>query len=102
MVVHAGIIPGIFVEAMDPYDLLHMRNIEGRLQPHESDAFGEPWVNRWQGPFHVVFGHDSNRGLQRTSFATGLDTGCVYGLELTALIMPENEIISVQSTQPRW
>lgn len=38
-------------------------------------------------PSTVIYGHDSRRGLQLRRWTKGLDTGCVKGGRLTALIM---------------
>jgi Calcineurin-like phosphoesterase len=95
LVVHAGVVPGLPVERQKPADLLTMRALtpHGQASPRLED--GVQWVTRYSGPEHVIFGHDALSGLQRTAFASGLDTGCVYGRELTALILPENKLVSV-------
>lgn len=67
------------------------------FQACERDGVGKPWAEVWPGPEHVIFGHDAIRALQKYPFATGIDTGCVYGKELTACILPGHHLISIQA-----
>jgi Calcineurin-like phosphoesterase len=85
-VVHAGIVPGLPMSQQDPHDLLHLRSISENGDP--SSKWGPPWALRYLGPPHIVFGHNARKDPQLHQFATGLDTGCVYGGALTALVVP--------------
>jgi hypothetical protein len=94
LVVHGGLVPGVPLEAQVRKDLLNMRSITSDGLPSRK-VEGTPWGALWKGPPHVVFGHDAVRGLQRHAWATGLDTGCVYGGALTALVLPQGELVTV-------
>lgn len=85
-VVHAGVVPGVPWEAQDPRLVTHLRSIAEDGTP--SDRHGIPWGARYEGPPHVVFGHNARRDVQLHPHATGLDTGCVYGGALTGLVLP--------------
>jgi diadenosine tetraphosphatase ApaH/serine/threonine PP2A family protein phosphatase len=94
VVVHGGLVPGVALEAQSRDHLLNLRSIDAEGHPSKR-LDGTPWAALWPGPERVVFGHDAIRGLQRHPFALGLDTGCVYGRALTALVLPENDLVSV-------
>lgn len=97
LVVHAGLLPGRSLLAQDRADLLTMRSVTPDGKPSKRVDDGVPWASLWEGPDEVVFGHDAIRGLQRYPKALGLDTGCVYGRRLTAWVMPERRLVSVQA-----
>ncbi len=88
VVAHAGIDPRLELSQQDPWVVTHMRSIDADGEP--SEKWGTDWGVSYVGPTHVVFGHNARRSPQLHPFATGLDTGCVYGGRLTALILPEN------------
>ncbi|KAJ5360110.1 hypothetical protein N7517_009301 [Penicillium concentricum] len=103
IVVHAGLAPSIPPEDQDPYYLMHMRSFvcklgdEDGLTPAESPG-EESWVtewDRWQDKLAskttVIFGHDAKRRLQRSRYAIGLDSGCLYGNQLSAVVIEASD-----------
>jgi hypothetical protein len=99
IVVHGGLVPGVALTAQPRKYLLNLRSLTPDGQPSTRVKDGVPWASRWTGPEHVIFGHDAVRGLQRHLHATGLDTGCVYGRRLTALVLPERRLVSVPAAR---
>jgi hypothetical protein len=95
LVVHAGLRPGRAPEHEERTNLLTMRSIRADGSGSKRIEEGVPWASLWTGPDHVLFGHDAVRGLQEWPFATGLDTGCVYGRQLTAMLLPGRRLVSV-------
>lgn len=95
--VHAGFVSGIRLGKQNPRLMMNMRSIlpDGTVT---SKFFNNwPWARLWDGPQTVLFGHDADRGLQQYEHAIGLDTGCVYGGRLTACILPEKRLVSVNA-----
>lgn len=87
LVVHAGLDPRVSqVRQQSPRDLMTIR---------VPDGMHVPWYEAYEGDPLVVFGHWArNEPLIRPK-AIGLDTSCVYGGHLTALILPERRFVSV-------
>ncbi len=96
-VLHAGRLPEVPLEAHEPAWLMSMRTIAADGAPSKRLEDGPLWAASWGGPDEVVFGHDAISGLQRWPHAIGLDTGCVYGGALSAYVLPEREVVSVQA-----
>jgi hypothetical protein len=96
VVVHGGVVPGVPIEKQEREHFLTLRSIREDGTPSKKIE-GHPWAAVWKGPERIVFGHDAVRGLQQEPMATGLDTGCVYGGKLTALLLPERKLVSVNA-----
>lgn len=67
----------------------------------ETDEYGLPvryeWANDYRGDAMVVYGHTPVGEAQWTNRTINIDTGCVFGGQLTALRYPEREIVSVEA-----
>jgi hypothetical protein len=99
-VVHAGVVPGVPFEDQDARTLMRIRTVSANGDPQEK-ASGVLWGARYKGPPHIVFGHNAGRAPQLHRWATGLDTGCVYGGRLTALVLEEGQQVPPDAKERR-
>ena len=122
LIVHAGLIPYCDIQDQKISTMTTIRDLLPRCNESGEFAYfeyhnskggeaskvvnakiicNEPvtWASAWNGPQRIIFGHDARRKLQLHdgNWATGLDTGAVYGGELTGIILPERKIVSVKS-----
>ncbi|MCB9746533.1 MAG: serine/threonine protein phosphatase [Alphaproteobacteria bacterium] len=96
VVVHAGVHPLHGVGGTSRIRALTMRRF-----PDDRHVGNPFWYDAgWVGPETVVFGHDARRGLVRRErdgrpVAIGLDSGCVYGRQLTGWLREEDQLFAV-------
>ncbi len=96
MMVHAGLIPGKHPDATDPWALTCIRTWDGKGEDLQNES-NPPWFDFYEGTKLLVFGHwAALGGLDRPNII-GLDTGCVYGGSLTALVLPERRLVRVKA-----
>ncbi len=86
LVVHGGFVPGTPPARQDPRLLANLRRLPG------TDL---PWYDAYRGKRLAVFGHWARKRPVVRDNAIGLDTGCVYGVRLTALVLPQRRLVSV-------
>ncbi|KAF8322748.1 Metallo-dependent phosphatase [Clavulina sp. PMI_390] len=90
----------------DPWVNLNMRSVLNNGDVSKKNDQGTPWSALWHKvitrcagfgsvrshgrlpclPFTVIYGHAASRGKELKKWTKGLDTGCVYGRKLTALV----------------
>lgn len=96
VVVHAGLVPGIPLEHQDPYNVMNMRTINLKTRVPSENREYTHWEKLWnhaQRKLHkedrvtVVYGHDARRGKNIQKYSKGLDSSCVKGGRLTALVI---------------
>ncbi|MGH8888551.1 MAG: polynucleotide kinase-phosphatase, partial [Acidothermaceae bacterium] len=69
----------------------------------ETDEYGLPvryaWANEYRGRAMVLYGHTPVPQLEWVNNTLCLDTGCVFGGQLSALRYPEKEVVAVRAEQ---
>ncbi|MFC4357407.1 metallophosphoesterase family protein [Halobium salinum] len=92
LVTHAGVDPR---KPLDEHTVDDLQNVRSMVP----DASYQPpfWFDRYDGPDRVFFGHTVLEEPVVREYAVGLDTGCVYGGELTAYDWRRDELVTVDT-----
>ena len=98
MVVHAGLVPGRHPSCTSSRILTTIRTWDG-LGENLNHLEHPPWFELYTDKKLVLFGHWAKKNLVIRHNAIGLDTGCVYGRSLTAVILPSRKIVQVSAHQ---
>lgn len=93
---HAGLAPDIALEQQSSATLTTIRTWDGvgKDLNNEEDP---PWFEFYKSKKLVVFGHWAKKGLVERDNSIGLDTGCVWGGQLSALLLPQRKVISIDA-----
>lgn len=97
-VVHAGLHPSGRLRRTTRELALTMRH----WPVHHTD--GPHWYDLYEGRRRVIFGHDALGGLVRVErggvpWLVGLDTGCVYGGQLSGYLVEEDRVLQVPARE---
>lgn len=111
-VIHAGAYPNLPLERQPEHLLLHGQCITlpkvggqpGQAQyksywPSKAPVGYAFWANYWRGPERLIFGHTVLDKPLVSQYAVGIDTGATFGRGLTAVVLPDWEIVSVPSRE---
>ncbi len=102
MAVHGFWAPGVPLEDQEPMVLAGTMGGERMLV----ERWGTEWYRHYDGDKPLVVGHRHYRGdgvpLVWRDRVYGLDTGCVHGLRLTGLVLPEFRLVSVPARRNHW
>lgn len=106
VLVHAGINPERGLAGTSREEFLAIRT-----WPPEKGIAGPRWHDFYRpGNKLLVFGHDAPGGLvvkrrpDGRPYLLGLDSGCIYGGQLSAYVLEEDRLVQAQSRQDgtRW
>ena len=94
LITHAGIDPR---KPRADHTVDDLQNVRSMVP----DASYQPpfWFDRYDGPDRVFFGHTVLSEPIVREHAVGLDTGCVYGNQLTAYDWRNNELTTVAAAE---
>lgn len=102
LLVHAYMEPRIPLDEQEDRMLMGTGGATGDLQ----EMYKKPWYTYYDGDKPVIVGHKDMSGAQEPFVykdrVYGIDTGCVYGGQLTGLLLPEFRFISVLAREPYW
>ncbi|CAO3692312.1 unnamed protein product [Rhizopus stolonifer] len=107
IIVHGGLDPSIpALKDQIPYLIMNMRDIDKNKEPTSKSGKGTQWGIEWNdyqkslttNNTIIYYGHDAGRGLNLQNYTFGLDTGCVYGRQLTTMNILTHELYQINCT----
>ncbi|PGH09971.1 protein phosphatase [Blastomyces parvus] len=121
VVVHGGLVPGVELENQDPSTVMSMRTIDLSSHVPSASSKGVSWTKlfnkhqsmlaasresapagekyRYSPSTTVIYGHDPHSSPALKKYTKGLDTGCVKGGKLSAMIIGDGGINRVESVK---
>lgn len=104
LLIHGYYQAGVPIYKQDERVLLGMKD-EGYYHPDNDKK--DDWHQHYDGAKPVICGHRNYNGTTPEPFIVdervyGIDTSCVYGGRLTAIKLPQWELISVPSERDHW
>lgn len=102
VLVHGGFLPGEPWQEQGRNIVTQIQVIDpkGRARKRSDAPPGSPhWSDKWHDSPFVVYGHTPWHEVRRTEWTMGIDTGCVYGGYLSAVILPERTVVQVRAAQ---
>lgn len=99
VVVHGGFLPGMpwREQTADVVTRIQVVTPDGRAAKRGECPQGRPWAEYWNGPEYVLYGHTPRPWPMLRKHSVGLDTGCVYGGQLTACVLPGRHLFQVDA-----
>jgi predicted phosphodiesterase len=101
VLVHGGFLPGQSWQTQPASVVTRVQVIDRDGRPRKrSEAPNAPyWADLWKGPPFVIYGHTPRPEVYEKPSSLGIDTGCVYGGQLTACILPERKLVQVKARE---
>ncbi|BET68765.1 hypothetical protein ASA1KI_36830 [Opitutales bacterium ASA1] len=99
VLVHGGFLPTSDWHTQPAAVVTRIQVIDSNGRPRKrAEAPDAPfWADQWNGPPFVVYGHTPRPEIYRRPTSIGIDTGCVMGGHLSALTLPDQQVLQVKA-----
>ena len=101
LLVHAGLIPNEHPRESQLRNLVNVRYWNDQQKRMCLEDEGKPWHDYYKGDKLVIYGHWAKQGVSKKNNSICLDSGCVYGRELTGVFLPSRRLVSIDSLKKR-
>ena len=97
VIVHGGFLPNKpwQTQGSDLITKIQVIDKKGKAAKRSDAPDAAPWADYWGGNPFVVYGHTPRPRVLERKGSIGIDTGCVYGGQLTAYIIEDKSLIQV-------